>query len=347
MCPDKSGRRRGAPLDRYDVVIIGAGPAGLQCAHALGSSGLSVLLLEKHSVIGPKVCAGTLTSLSDSFSLPADRMRTFGQQHVVLNDRERIITLVKPLRIIGRYDLGQFQLQRLLAQGTVQVRTNLSAVSLSRTDLVLSDNSTVSFRFLVGADGSASLVRRFLGLAAGYSSGMQYMIPGRFDSMVWYFLPRLLGSGYAWIIPHATAVSAGVFFNPRRVAVKNAQEALQRCLDRYGVERGNAQIESAPINCRYYGIQFGNLFLAGDAAGLPSAATGEGIAYALASGEEVARRILGSRTPSDRFESLLRHKATQERILAFIDSMPPLQTPLFHMYFTLTRYLWMQRKLTG
>ena len=335
-------------MDRYDVVIIGAGPAGLQCGLTLGDSGLSVLLIEKKSVIGPKVCAGALTALNDSFAFPADRMRTFEKQHVVLNTSERIISLVRPLRTIDRYDLGQFQLNKLRAQGAVEVRTNLSAVSLSRTEMVLSDGSTVGFRFLVGADGSASLVRRSLNLAAEYYSGMQYLIPGNFDRMVWFFMPRLTGTGYAWIIPHTSSVSAGVYFNPRCVPVKNAWEALHRCLDHYGVERGRIQPESASINCRYHGLQFGNFFLAGDAAGLPSAATGEGIAYALASGEEVALRILGRReNVSPRFEALLRHKAVQEKIMARIDSLPRLQTPLFHIYFSLTRYLWMQNKLTG
>jgi flavin-dependent dehydrogenase len=335
-------------MDRYDVVIIGAGPAGLQCGLALGDSGLSVLLIEKKSVIGPKTCAGALTALNDSFALPADRMRTFGKQHVVLNASERIISLVKPIRTIDRYDLGQFQLNKLLAQGTVEVRTNLSAVSLSRTELVLSDGSTVGFRFLVGADGSASLVRRFLDLPPEYYSGMQYLIPGTFDRMVWFFMPRLIGTGYAWIIPHTSSVSAGVYFNPRRVTVKNAWEALHRCLDRYGVDPGSIQPGSASINCRYHGLHFGNFFLAGDAAGLASAATGEGIAYALASGEEVALQILGRKeSASPHFEALLRHKAVQEKIMARIDSLPHLQTPLFHIYFSLTRYLWMQKKLTG
>ncbi len=331
----------------YDVVIIGAGPAGLQCAHALGESQLSVLLVEKKSIIGPKVCAGALTALNDCFSLPLDKTRSFDKQYVLVNNTERVVSLARPLLTIDRYDLGQFLYNKLVAQGRVQMRTDVSAVSLTRTELVLSDGSTVRFKYLVGADGASSLVRRFLGLPAGYYSGMHYVIPGSFNRMIWFFLPRLLRSGYAWIIPHQTYLSAGVFFNPRSVSVKHAWEAVHRCLARYGIEPGGAKPESAPINCRYCGLEFDNLFLAGDAAGLPSAATGEGIAYALASGEEVAGMIMGRRTASPRFDALLRHKAFQEKILALLDMMPPVQTQLLHVYITLARFRWMQRKLTG
>ena len=45
----------------YDVIIVGAGPAGLRCAEILGQSKLSVLLLEKNAKMGQKVCAGGIT----------------------------------------------------------------------------------------------------------------------------------------------------------------------------------------------------------------------------------------------------------------------------------------------
>ena len=45
----------------YDVIIVGAGPAGLRCAEILGKSELSVLLLEKNAKMGQKVCAGGIT----------------------------------------------------------------------------------------------------------------------------------------------------------------------------------------------------------------------------------------------------------------------------------------------
>lgn len=43
---------------RFDVIIIGAGPAGLSAAKILAENNKSVLVIEKNSVIGPKICAG-------------------------------------------------------------------------------------------------------------------------------------------------------------------------------------------------------------------------------------------------------------------------------------------------
>ena len=45
-------------MESFDVVIAGAGPAGLKCAETLGGSGLGVLVLERENAVGRKVCAG-------------------------------------------------------------------------------------------------------------------------------------------------------------------------------------------------------------------------------------------------------------------------------------------------
>ena len=48
-------------MDHYDVVVVGAGPAGLRCGTILAKSGAKVLILERKLHTGDKVCAGGIT----------------------------------------------------------------------------------------------------------------------------------------------------------------------------------------------------------------------------------------------------------------------------------------------
>lgn len=335
------------PMQSYDVVIIGAGPAGLQCAETLGSSGMSVLLIEKHDRIGPKVCGGGLTALNTILSPPRELTRSFDQQHIILNGRTRIVSLARPIMTIDRVDLGRYQLGRVQACANVSVVTGTTVAAVEKDHLVLGDGSVVHFRHLVGADGSLSLVRRYLRLGNRLYMGMQYSIPGNYDRMVWSFEPALIRTGYAWIMPHRSFASAGVFYDPAQVPAKDAREALHRLLAQARMEQKDAALEAAPVNCLYCGTEFGNISLAGDAAGLASAMTGEGIAYAAVSGEFAARRIMDPGFVSERFEAVLRHKRTQERILSWLDSVRGLQSPLFRLLFLLAKSPRIQKHLTG
>ena len=58
-------------MEEFDVIIVGGGPAGLQCARELSGSALRVLLLEKQEGFGDKLCAGGLTTKAmDVLPLP-------------------------------------------------------------------------------------------------------------------------------------------------------------------------------------------------------------------------------------------------------------------------------------
>ena len=72
----------------YDVIIAGAGPAGLSCAIHLIDSGLKVLVIDKNNKPGSKICAGGLR-LSDisRLNIPAG-MVAFKNEHVGTVTRE-------------------------------------------------------------------------------------------------------------------------------------------------------------------------------------------------------------------------------------------------------------------
>jgi geranylgeranyl reductase len=334
-------------MESYDVVIVGAGPAGLKCAEVLGGSGLNVLVLEKKDTVGQKTCAGGLTVLNKNFLLPFDKTLTFREYHIVLNRKEHVLASAHPIHTIDRVDLGQYQLGLVRRHENIMIRTTAAVRGITDTHILTDEGKKIAYRYLVGADGATSSVRKYLGLENRLYMGMHYVIPEVHEKMVWIFQPGLLGSGYGWIFPHRAYTSAGVYFNPVRIPARKAREALNELLDDYGIDYRNARFAAAPVNCLYRGIKFGNIFLVGDAAGLVSAGTGEGIAYALTSGEDVARHLLDTAYDFDNIRKILAYKERQEFILSVFDRLPFLQTFLFRVFGKLIKRPWFQKFYSG
>lgn len=334
-------------MESYDVIIVGAGPAGLRCAEALGDTDFSVLLLEQKDSVGHKACAGGLRLPAGYLTVPANFTATFGSHHFVLNGKEHLITLRKSLHIVDRPDLGQYQLGLTRKYRNIAVETGACVRHLDNYCVVLEGDRKISFKYLVGADGSNSKVRGYLGLANRIYRGIQYVIPGNHDKLVWFFSPDLLGSGYGWIFPHKTFTSAGVFFNPDLISAKRARKGLDKLLLAYGLDFAAAKLEGASVNCLYKGVKFDNIFLAGDAAGLASACTGEGIVYAIVSGDDVARHIIDSTYCFDGIKQLLRYKRRQEAILSIFDKLPRYQSSLFKIFISLLKRPAFQKFYSG
>ncbi len=126
-------------MDSFDVIIIGAGPAGLKCAETLGGTKSKVLLIDKKKVIGPKICAGGLTALDSHFKVPIEKTLSFKTQHVILNGKETEFSLENPLLTIDRYDLGQFQLKLIKKFKNIEVKTNVLIKDINKDHIFTSD----------------------------------------------------------------------------------------------------------------------------------------------------------------------------------------------------------------
>jgi geranylgeranyl reductase len=106
-------------MEHYEVIIVGGGPAGLECARELSNSSLRVLLLEKREGFGDKLCAGGLT-LKDMEILPLpDHVIEQKILHTSIHSRRRssgAVTKEPFIFTVDRKVLGSYQ--RSLLEGT-------------------------------------------------------------------------------------------------------------------------------------------------------------------------------------------------------------------------------------
>jgi geranylgeranyl reductase len=118
--------------------------------------------------------------------------------------------------------------------------------------------------------------------------------------------------------------------------------ALENFLNSQNYQYSANNLYAAPVNYALEGHNFLNIFLIGDAAGLASKTTGEGIAFALTSGKEIAKKILSPDYMTPELIKILKFKKRQENILKIFETLPFLQTTLFKIFIKLMRKKWFQ-----
>ena len=306
-------------MKSFDVVIVGAGPGGIKCAEILTKAKKSVLLLEKNKEVGSKVCAGGLTRKDVEYFNPPENILEFKYTEAWLNTPLQRIKGVASRPILFTIDRKQFGQWQLKSAG-VTATTNSAVTEIGKDYIIVNSKEKIKFKFLVGADGSASIVRRHLGLKTEkYCLGLHYIVKNnKYNKIESYFDSKLFKNGYAWIFPHKGYASIGCGAMPSSLDANKLRTNFDKWIKKQNIDVSNAKLEAFPINFDYRGHKFNNIFLVGDAAGLASNATGEGIYQAAISGEEVAKQILNPDYDAPEIKKILETKKLQEKISLFI-----------------------------
>jgi geranylgeranyl reductase len=313
-------------VESVEHLIVGAGPAGLRAAQVLAEAGREVLVLEKHEEIGPKTCAGGLTrktmreleslGLSVADTLPSVGHVAFAGGRAVALDAAATV-----VHTIARRDLGRHQLAWTRAAGA-EVRAGSPAVEIDpAAQTAVAGGRQVRWRHLIGADGADSAVRRALGLPCPREYfAAEYNVPGiRLDPLRVECDPGSLANGYFWVFPHAAYTSVGAVAPRHLVAPPAVRRYLERRMERLGVRRDGVPFEGATLEVAYRGCHFrGDVHLVGDAAGVVSSLTAEGIYAALVTAEEVARGILEPGAPAPKTARWLRTKRRHDRLARWL-----------------------------
>ena len=333
------------PEESYDIIVIGAGPAGSTAAKYAAENGASVLLIDKKKDLGsPIQCGGflphyeELQELLPSAELPStlEKIPT-SVIHTSTHIHRFISPNLDPKEFVVEADvLDRSRFDKHLAREAVKSGADLMVST--RADSIQGD--TVAVRgvlgeyniktsVIIGADGPISLVAKTAGLIdhndeMGRATALEYELVGvdiDHDAVEMFFGRDYAPGGYGWIISQG-GDNANIGVGIRRPLCEpgvSVQDYLHRFM--YEHPRAAPMLEDTKITAVISGIVpvggappstvAGNIMICGDAAGHLIATNGGGIPTAMVggkiAGETAADAVSGKRQLSE-YDTLWREQ---------------------------------------
>lgn len=299
------------------ILIIGAGPAGLSAAIELKKkTGFDITILEQKAHIDYKVCAGGIEHgfIKEHLSESIIERNFYAIRYTTPDDSIYIKKEFILLSTVDRKILHEYLAKKATEAGA-KIIFSQSLEEINKNYATTHSGSRYDFDYLIGADGSNSVVRKKLKLGSKkIIAAFQYIIKVNYPDLEFFVDPKNFGNSYAWIFPQKNVISVGAGFYPhdsRSFTMKKLQDNFRNwAKDKFDLASG--RFEAFSINYDYQGFEFGNIFLAGDAAGFASGLTGEGIKFAILSGIDIARKISDTNYSCPEIKKILRTKKTSE-----------------------------------
>ena len=326
----------------YDIVIIGAGPAGSTAAFILADKGFNVLVIDKHKFPRKKLCAGLLTwktikTLEKIFKTDLNYLKSQSvinyqsREYAIYNKKGELIRgkLKFPYHFVDRKIYDKFWLDKAGKAGAkVLTGEKVLSIDIKNSNVKTDKDNIFKANFILGADGVLSRTRNAL-LKAGFiknkwstclATALEIFIPRQkysefSDYPIIYF--GYIPWGYAWSFPSAENQILGICGLNRK-----AKGQFKECF--YNFLKNQPVSESKDLNLKGHPLPYGNyltkpghnnILLIGDACGLADPLLGEGIYYAHKSGQIAARAVMESRNKPDRALEIYRQLLNKSLII--------------------------------
>lgn len=305
----------------YDIIIIGGGPAGSTLARLLGGKH-KILLLDKRELISPKIshftfrkCCGGLVAPDAQYMLAKmglgvprevlvgpqlftvrtidiqNNIERYYQRHYINVDREKFDSWLVSL-IPSEVDIRCSTLFK-----SYEIKDGLISVKLITGGREYSEKT----KFLVGADGANSLLRRQLTgrkFEKTYISIQEWYKEEQSQPYFSAIFDNSVSDYYSWTIPKEEYLIVGAALMPGKNVERKFKLLKEKLIirgfnfDRKAKKHGAFMLR--PLNAGQVFLGEGGIAFAGEAAGWISPTSAEGISYAFRSAIALAESFKSS-----------------------------------------------------
>jgi len=314
--------------NEYDIIIVGAGPAGSMAAIEASGLGLKTLVIDKKTEIGAPVRCGENIgekSLRDLDITPEDEWveRYLVRQHYIVKGR-RMTTQIRTYQVNRK--LFEQSLAKKAIRGGADYRIRTELHSLVREDGALKGINTISHgrpgkfhgKIIIAADGVDSLTAKMAGFPTenflkDYAAGFQYHMSNLTlddpDAVHFYVDKKALG-GYIWIFPRGEdSANVGIGMVPKK-GLPGVRALLNNFIKaRPGIFEKAEMVElvsgGVPLSYSFPALVGDNFMIIGDAGHFVSAISGGGMTWAMSSAKEAVRVAAAAIEAGDCSKSVL------------------------------------------
>jgi geranylgeranyl reductase family protein len=283
------------------VAILGGGPAGAFAAEQLASAGMRVQLFDE-KLAWEKPCGGGLTYKAYHqypFLIDNPTPKRLVTETVLAAPRagEVSLKLNDPLLIYSRFDLNRMLLDRAERAGAQIEKARVNEMArCGSTWRLRTSGGVADADFCIVATGARNPLRQVgTELSADDAmSALGYYVPREQARIDIQFLPQL--EGYIWVFPRCGHLSVGIC--GKGVPAAALRKRLEQYMAEHGLPAKGATFYShllpslATRSWKNNRVAGDGWMAVGDAAGLVDPITGEGLYYAIRSGDLAARSLL-------------------------------------------------------
>ncbi|MTI44871.1 geranylgeranyl reductase [Roseibium hamelinense] len=294
----------------FDVIVIGGGPAGATAAERLACSGTKVLLVDKEGRIKP--CGGAIPSIAmRDFDIAASQIKARVKRARMTGPSGNQVGMeIGDIGYVGMVDREEFDpylRERAALAGADRLKATFKSLTYNQDGTVTinlagdHDSETLTTKLVIGADGANSQVRKTVfgpKKKPPYVFAYHEIVESPQDSDPASFEParceviydrKVSPDFYGWVFPHGGQTSIGVGSAVKGHDLKDATKLLRDRFKLSDVKTVRCEGAPLPLKPMRRWDNRKNVVLIGDAAGVVAPSSGEGIYYAMHTGDLAAQ----------------------------------------------------------